>query len=279
MIENKIIKQNYDENKIIFIAYNLTKNKKSQIFSSGSYYLNDEVSNYLINKRHVQKISDVGQDKYSLTFNGIAYCIKLKYKKSLEEQFLNFLDLSDLEFTSVIDRSPLNWKEKIASTTLLLMVCTSENSAIRLNNISNKETLEEVFLKVIDCFKKNRLITAKAMLRSPSRGESRSSALMSRLNALPRKTDHIYKNIIKDSGYYLDIQKNNEIDNKKMNFLLKKIFEKHYPHKNYDAIKEELIEINQTYYTRFLNRQVNQKLVYNIIKTLTSFFEREIWRL
>jgi len=279
IVKNKIIKKDYDEKKILFNIYNLTKNRKSQIFSSSSKYLNDEISNYLLNKRYVQKISNIGNEKYSLTFNGIAYCINLKYKKSFEEQFLNFLDLSDLEFTRVIDPSPLNWKEKIATVTLLLMACTSENSALRLNNVSNKETLEEVFLKVINCFKKHKLIIDKAILKSPSRGESRSSALMSRLNALPRKTNHIYKYITKESGYYLDIQKNGDIDNKKLNFLLKKIFEKYYDNKNYNMIKDELIDINQKYYTRFLNRNINQKLIYNIIKNFSSFFEREIWRL
>jgi len=263
---------------LLFEIYSMNRNNMSKVFSDSATWVDPEFVNPLLEEGIIQRVASADSEKYALTFKGIAQCIKLKYGTSLEEQFLNFLELSDRKFTTA-NRTELQWREKLASLSLILMGSTSESSAIRLSNEVNKAVLTQVFEKTLVCLKKFGIVEKDAKLSSTQRGESPVSALMSRLNALPRKTNHYYKNIEKESGYFFDIEKDGAVDEKKLLFLFRRIFEHYDSNCNYAGLERELAEISQSYSPRFLARSTNSTVAFSILKGLKGFMGEEIWRL
>lgn len=263
---------------ILFEIYSMNRNNMSKVFSDGAAWVDPEFVNPLLEEGIIQRVASADSEKYALTFKGIAHCIELKYGASLEEQFLNFLELSDRKFATA-NRTKLQWREKLAGLSLILMGSTSESSAIRLSNEVNKTVLTDVFEKTLACLKKFGIVEKDAKLPSTHRGESPVSALMSRLNALPRKTNHYYMNIEKESGYFFDIEKNGAVDEKKLSFLLRRIFEHYDSNCDYAELERELSEISQSYSPRFLARSTNSTAALNILKGLKDFMDEEIWRL
>ncbi|MEM2146776.1 MAG: hypothetical protein QW279_15540 [Candidatus Jordarchaeaceae archaeon] len=278
MEQAKRIKREDVPSKLIFEMYNMTDNSKSKIFAESALYLDPELAETLHEEGFIQKIRFEDSEKYALTLKGIAQCIQLKYGVTLDKQFLNFLELSDRKF-NMGGRERLQWDEKLASLSLILLGSTSPSSAIRLNNEQNKSVLTEVFQSILSCMKKFNIIEKEYNLRTVDRGEAPVSALMSRLNALPRKTNHCYKIIGKGSEYYFDIEKENNLDERKLFFLLKQIFEHYDPNCNYAEMYEELAEISQLYYPRFISRTVNPLIILTILQKLKEFLTVEIYRL
>jgi len=258
--------------------YHMTENSKSKKFTESALWIDPEIANPLLEQGIIQKMPTADYEKYALTFKGIAQCIQIKYNLTLDQQFLNFLELSDQKFNAV-EHVKLRWDEKLASLSLILLASTSPSSAIRLNNEQNIAVLTEVFQKVLACMKKFHVIEKEHNLKTVNRGEAPVSALMSRLNALPRKTNHYYQIIGKGSEYYFDIEKDNRIDEKKLFFLLRRIFEKYYPNCNYDQMYNELADISEHYHTRFLSRRANPTTVLEILQKLKEFLNNEIYRL
>lgn len=277
MEQTKRIKREDIPSRLIFEIYNMTENSKSKKFTESALWLNPEIAESLLEQGVIQKIQFEDYEKYALTFKGIAQCILLKYGVTLDKQFLNFLELSDRKF-NLGGQSRLQWDEKLAILSLILLGSTSPSSAIRLNNEHNKSVLTEVFQKVLNCMKKFNIVEKEYNLRTVDRGEAPVSALMSRLNALPRKTNHYYKIIGRGSEYYFDIEKDNNIDDKRLFFLLRRIFEQYDPHCNYNEMYKELAEISQLYYPRFLSRTVNPLIVLTILQKLKDFLDSEIFR-
>ena len=263
---------------LLFEIYSMNRNNKSKVFSDSATWINPDFLNPLLEEGIVQRVEAGDSEKYALTFRGIAHCIQLKYGKSLEEQFLKFLELSDQKFTTA-NRTQLQWKEKLASLSLILMTSTSSSSAIRLSNEANKAVLTEVFEKTLACLKKFGIVEKDAKLPSTHRGESPVSALMSRLNALARRTNHYYENIEKESGYFFDIEKDGDIDEKRLLFLFRRIFEHYDSSLDYAELNRELAEISQLYSPRFLARSTNPTVSFSILKGLKDFMDKEIWRL
>lgn len=272
------IKKEDVPSKLIFEMYNMTDNSKSKVFSEGALYLDSEIAEALLEQGNIQKIRFEDSEKYALTFKGIAKCIQIKHGLTLDKQFLNFLELSDRKF-NLGGQEKLQWDEKLASLSLILLGSTSPLSAIRLNNEQNKSVLTEVFNSVLNCMKKFNIVGKECNLRTVNRGEAPVSALMSRLNALPRKTNHYYKVIGKGSEYYFDIEKDNDIEEKKLFFLFRRIFEYYDPDCNYAEMYEELAKISQIYYPRFLSRTVNPLIILAILQKLKEFLNVEIYRL
>ncbi|MEM3572852.1 MAG: hypothetical protein QXJ62_01280 [Nitrososphaeria archaeon] len=264
--------------RLIFEMYNMTENRKAKNFAESALYLDPEIAETLLEQGVIQKIRFEDSEKYALTFKGIAQCIQLKYGVTLDKQFLNFLELSDRKF-SLGGQEKLQWDEKLASLSLILLGSTSPSSAIRLNNEQNKSVLTEVFQNVLDCMKKFNIVEKEHTLRTVNRGETPVSAVMSRLNALPRKTNHYYKILGRGSEYYFDIEKDNNIDEKKLFFLLRRIFEYYEPNCNYAEMYKELADISQLYYPRFLSRTVNPFIILTILQKLKEFLDVEIYRL
>lgn len=280
MKQSKKIKGENVPSDIIFRIYNMTKNNMSKMFSQSSTWVSSEVANTLLKQGIIQRVISEDTEKYALTFKGIAQCIQVKYGKSLDEQFLEFLELSDQKF-SATEQTRLGWKEKLASLSLILMISISDSSAIRLKSDANKAVLSEVFDKSLACLKKFGIVKKKQNLKKVSRGEDPVSAVMSRLNDLPRKTNHYYKlaGFGKESGYFFDIEKDGDIDEKKLFFLLGLILEHYNPRCDYAEMSGELSEISQRYYPRFLARSTNPNVAFSIIKRLKEFMDTEIWHL
>lgn len=278
MEQSKRIKREEVQSKLIFEIYNMTENSKSKKFAESALWIDPEAAEVLLEQGTIQRIQVEDSEKYSLTFKGIAQCIQIKYGITLEEQFLNFLGLSDKKFNTA-EQTKLQWDEKLASLSLILLASTSPSSAIRLNNEQNKAVLTEVFQSALACMKKFNLIGKEHNLRTVNRGEAPVSALMSRLNALPRKTNHYYKIVGRGSEYYFDIEKNNNIDEKRLFFLLRRIFEKYDPTCNYEELYKELSDLSQLYYPRFLSRSVDPITVLTILQKLKEFLDNEILQL
>jgi predicted transcriptional regulator len=276
--QSKKINRENAPSRLIFEIFNMRSSTKSKIFTQSAVWISPEITNSLVEQGLVQKISSEEGEKYALTFAGIAQCIRKKYGKTFDVQFTDFLALVDQKFNAV-EQTTLNWDEKLAILSLTLLASSSESSAIRLNNETNKKILGEVFQRTLTCLKNYGLIDKKEELRTVSRGESPASALMSRLDNIARKTNHYYKFIGKGSQYYLDIEDNEIIDERRLNFLLKKVFGQFDANCNYDQMQKELQEISQSYYPRFLARSLNPNILYNISRLLRDFMQTEILHL
>ena len=278
MEQAKRIRTENVSSNIVFQIYGMTKNSMSKVFSESATWVSSEVVDTLLEQGIIQRVVSEDDEKYALTFKGIAQCVQIRYGKSLEEQFLKFLELSDQKFNTT-EQTQLLWKEKLACLSLILLASTSPSSAIRLNDEANKAVLTEAFQKALACLKNYGMVRKEVELKTVSRGESPVSALMSRLNALPRKTNHYYKYIGRGSEYFLDIERNGQVVEKKVSFLLKRIFEKYNPDCNYGEMYRELAEISQLYYPRFRARSVNSTIVLSILRRLKDFMDKEILHL
>ena len=218
--------------------YKMWKSSSSRKFSKALRGSIQTQLMHFLNKGSYKRIILEEGEKYALTFKGIAQCIRIKYGVTLEDQFLKFLELADEGFNTAT-QNPLTWREKLASLSLILLASTSDSAAIRLSNETNKAALTEVFQKTISCLKKVSAIDKKDELTTVKRGENPASALMCRIDTLARKTRHYYKST-GHSEYFLDIEKDGDVDEKKLFFLLGKIFERYDPNCNYRETNKEL---------------------------------------
>jgi hypothetical protein len=264
--------------KLLFDMLTMNPTNISKVFSESATWINPELVDSLLQKGLVQRATSEDPGKYALTLQGLVKSIQIRYGTTLEEQFLNFLDLSYQKLTSA-DQTQLRWDEKLASLCLILMASTSVSSAIRLNNEANKTVLGEVFEKTLACLNKYGIVKREGKLKTKSRGETPVSALMSRLNALARKTNLYYTNLTRDSGYFFDIENNGDVDEKRLSFLFKRIFSQYDPECNYAEMNKELAEISQLYSHRFLARLTNPTMSLSILRRLKEFLDAGIWHL
>lgn len=278
MEKSRKIRRENVPSKLFFEIYNMWSNTKSKTFNESAVWVSPEIANSLLEQGFVQKIVSEEGEKYALTCTGIVQCIRMKYGKQLDEQFADFLALVDQKFDAV-EQTSLNWNEKLATLCLILLASASPSSAIRLNNETNKRVLAEVFQKTLSCLKTNGIIRRGEELRKVNRGESIASALMSRLDGLARKTNHYYTYIGKGSEYFLDVEKNGSVDEKRLCFLLGRVFGHFNPNCDYKQLNKELEEIGQLYYPRFLSRSLNPTVVLGISQILRNFMNDGILRL
>jgi hypothetical protein len=275
--ETKKIKSEAVSSDLIFKIYEMNNSNRKKLFSDSASWLDSSLAIELLERGFVQKIGE-DSNKYALTLKGIAYCVEKKYGKMLDEQFVRFLELSDCKFMSE-GQSELTWKEKLATMALILLSSTSPNSAIFLTNDYNKEMFNEVFEKTLALLKKFKIINESEKLGTVDRGESPVSALMSRLQTLASKTNYYYKFVGKGSVYFFDIEENGEVVQKKMFFLLRKIFERYDATCNYEEMNRELAEISQRYSPRFQDRTIKPSVMFSILKNLEDFLDVEIRRM
>lgn len=276
--QSKRMKRESMDSNLLFDIYNMTGPNRSEVFSKSATWVNPEHVDSLVEQGIIQRVASEDPEKYALTFKGIALSIKIKYGKNLEEQFLKFLQLSDKKFTTA-EQTQLNWSEKLASLSLILVASISDSAAIRLNNEANKTVLNEVFEKTLGSLKKFGVVKREEKFKTYSRGEHPVSALMSRLNTLAQKTNHYYKNLSQESGYFFDIEKDGAIDERKLFFLLRRIFGYWDPNCDYGEMYRESAEISRIYSPRFLARSTNPTVSLSILKKLKDFMDKEILHL
>jgi len=257
----------------------MNSNNISKAFLDSASWIDPGVVDFLSEQGLIQRIPSEDAGKYALTFKGIVQAVRMKHTITLEEQFLRFLQMADQKF-STGEQATFDWDEKLASLSLLLMTSTSEASAVRLNNQNNKTVLSQVFDDTLTCLKKYSIVSADERLRTKSRDESPVSALMSRLNKLARKTNHYYVNLREESGYFFDIEKKGEVDEKRLMFLFRRIFESASKDRDdYGEMYKELADISQHYSSRFLGRSTSLDISLSILKRFKDFIDMEIWRL
>ena len=145
--------------RLLYEIQNMTTTTQSEILHTSAIWIEPEIADRLIEKGLVQKISSENDKKYALTLTGIANFIKSQYGKGLDEQFSDFLAIVDQKFITV-EKSNFSWKEKLGTLSLILLVSTSESSAIRLDNEPNKKLLGEVFQKTLETLKKKDVLSA-----------------------------------------------------------------------------------------------------------------------
>jgi hypothetical protein len=275
--KSKEFKEENIPSRLIFDMYKMWKSSSSRKFSESATWVDPDIADALLEQGLIQKIILDEGEKYALTFKGIAQCIRIKYGVTLEDQFLRFLELADQGFNTT-DQIPLTWREKLASLSLILLASTSDSAAIRLSNETNKAALAEVFQRTLGCLKKVGVIDGKEELTTFKRGENPASAVMCRIDTLARKTRQYYK-CTGHSEYFLNIERDGDVDEKRLFFLLGRIFERYDPECNYRDVYKELADISQFCYPRFLARSVNSTIVLSTLRKLRAFFEGEILKL
>jgi hypothetical protein len=276
--QKKRIEQEDIPSRLIYEIYCMWTTTKSKILHESAICIEPNIAERLIEKGLVQKISSEVDERFALTLTGIAFCIKNTYGKNLDEQFIDFLALADQKFNTV-EKSNFDWKEKLAALSFILLGSSSPSSAIRLSNETNRRILEEFFQKTLAILKKYNIVDKKEELRKYAREESVASAHMSRLNKLGRKTNHYYRIIGKGSEYYLDIEKNGKLDEQRLFFFLRKIFDRFDPGCKYELMQKELQGVSQEYYPRFLARSLNPLIILEISKNFARFLQFNIMKM
>ena len=267
---------NQAENDVIFDLIKMSGNNRSKVFSLSASFIDPSTKDSLLEQGLIQSIFSETEEKYALSLLGIARCINVKANIPLDQQFASFLKKADKEYNKS-EPPQLDWREKLATLSLILLASTSETSSIQLTNTQNQAVLMEVFQEVLFCLKKYHLVEEKAELRASSRGENPVAGHMARLDLLPRKTSHYY--IGKDYVYYFSIANDQGIDASKLSLLMKRCFEGYDMSCTYSEMYKELSRISQKYSTRFLGRNVNPNTVLNILSQLKAFLDNEIYHL
>jgi hypothetical protein len=277
--KKRIISNGFDPNSVLYDIFNLNNNRKSKLFQASSEVLIPENMRDLIEKGLVQELDISGTMRYTLSFKGLVTAIELFYGASRDDQFNNFLKLSDERYKSTTITGELNWREKLAIITLLTLGCVSQNTAMNLNNPLNREHFEKLLEDNIIILE-NYKVFEKHYELPQTRGEPKATLFMrSRINDLSRKTNHIYRNLGGGEGYYLDILSEESVDPEKTKYLLTRIFERYDPEIEYTALKNALTEKGRTHQSKFLSVSFNSRNIIQIISILDDFFERDIWNL
>jgi hypothetical protein len=274
----KKIKQEKIASDLLFNVFSMNRNNMSKSFSDSARAISPEKADILLEQGLIQIIPS-DEKKYALTFTGIVRAIEIKHNITLENQLLEFVKQADQKFNTG-EQTALQWDEKLSTLSLLLLASTSAASAIRLNNQNNKEVLTQVFDETLACLKEYGFISPDVKIKATkSRDESPISALMSRLNSLSRRTSHYYTNLPKDSGYFFDIEKDGGIDEGRLVFLFKRVFDS--PDQNrgdYKKMCDKFTDISYRYSPRFLGRSSNTIISSKILRELKNFVDLEMWR-
>ena len=277
--KKKIIKHGFVKESFLYDLFNLNNNRKSRLLQNSSELFLPNSIDSLVEQNLVQQLDVNGHDKYALSFLGISYALELMYGYEKIEQFSDFLDLSDKRYQKITVTGELNWREELALVTLLFLGCVSLESAMNLNNPLNRENFEKLLETNIVILEKNGIFEKQYELPE-TRGEPRSALFMrSRINDLARKTNHLYKNIGRGEGYYLDLLENERVNVEKTHYLLKKIIGKYNPSINYTELKNDLVENARAYQAKFLSVRFESGNMMDLLDTISDFFDRQIWDL
>lgn len=227
-LREELLKNNsLDGNSIFTTLLQFNSNKRKELIFNSSLdplRFDFEDLNLLKNQDYLQEVKGgFKTDKPVLTAKGIWKIDKEKFGFT-EEDLIDFFQEKDFDFTSEI--KPLNSKEKLALFTLISVRCFSSDSLMNLKDETFRDNWVKVLHRVNDYLVENKIIKKNNILKP--RGKSNPARyLMRRVNNLPKKTSQVYK-YTGSYKYYLDIfsQNLNSIDEDKLAFLFKLIFEK-----------------------------------------------------
>lgn len=271
---NKLISDVDYKNMIFYSIFKATNKKRSKIFyESALKFIPTNIPS-----THLIEIDKDGEKHYALSYKGISNVLENKYSIDKSEQFNDVLDYYESELKALTEPKPLVDKEIVAALSLIILSSVSNESAIRLNSSANQNLFERFLLDIIPILKEYKMIKQNYKLKTPSRGESKASALMARLDMLPIKTMHKYKNIRTESGYYFDLIKNDKLQTEELKALFRLIFKNYDPYeKNNDELYSRLFHMSISYNLKFLDRTVNNDMSYEIIKKMKSYLDLDIF--
>ena len=273
--KNKIIKK-YDPCSIIYELLTVTKNNRSSILTNISVTLTDDVANNLENLGLLQSLNVQGIKKWTITLQGLSYIISDYDSLSIYDQYASLLRCFDSKF-KLESKKQLEWKEKLVTLSLILMVSTSKTSAIVLDNSSNRTLFEELLGSTLSCLNRHNIFEKKRKLPKSKGGKPMATLIVrSGISDLPAKTNDVYVNLGGGEGYYLDIEQNLELDKEKMWFLMNLIFEHYDTSVNYNELKTELINISEQFSTQMMTRNVNSRILFDILNKIDEYFNIEI---
>ena len=278
ILEDKTMKLS-DEREYTDIIFKIIVKKdknRSKLFADSSLFIDKMTASGLLENGLIQ-ISADGQEKYSLTFKGIAEVLRFKYNVTYERQFSDYLKDIDNEY-SAIDTSEFSWKDQLSTLCFILVGATSVNSAVVLDTPENISLMTEVFENGLQVLKKFKIVNNDAMLTTGVRGEAPVLFLINRLRDLPKRTNHYYQNPGK-SVHYFEVEEAGHVSREKVMFLLKKIFFKYDPNTDYVSLSQELQELSLKQSPGFINRKILQRNIFEINSILQEFIHDEIHRL
>lgn len=264
------------------LKMNSTK-RKNYIINNYSYSESNidlpESDLFELKKNRVLYKNDYIERTLTLTLKGI---ILLEYELDQNnEKIFDFLDdLNDSYFEKLIQKGnePLEAQEKGIIIVLLGLHAFSSVTALKL---SQSTVLNEIKTYIDKSL--NFLISLGDQYKDSSIdkiwelnvvGEDPVAARINRLNNISVKTNQIYT---KDGGkHFLNVLNDNKLDSKKIEFLLRKIFDKGSP--SYEK-RNEFISLlkfleNNRYKVNNLDEKLNdgeiRNELYHIIKKFTS---------
>lgn len=226
----------------------MTKKNKQKFFRSISFLRKEiELSNREIEDlkdKKILKVISEKEDRLTFSLKGL---LMLEYGiMNPTNEVNNMLDsLNKTFFESIIktaSEDPLKSDEKAILIGLIGLHAFSEDYALKLNK-KNKDYFRDAvdyavsFIKCLgpkfDDGELDKIWSKNIVGEGPVLGKMR------RIDKIQIHTEFIYKKV-KNVGHYLDVLSNNEIDESKMTYLLKRIFDK--KPLSYEE-KEKLIEV------------------------------------
>lgn len=271
--------KNRDPSRLLFEIYDMSKPKRAKLFHDSAVWVDPKIVDLLLQEDKIQLVPNEGLEEYTLTFKGIADCIEQKYNIGLEEQFKRFLEISDQKYAFTTQTS-LSDREKWVSLTLIILASTSESSALRLDNETNKNVLKEAFERTLESLKTHNIVGQNLDFFNIKRSEAQASAQMSRTDKLARKTNQYYKFGRGEVAYFFEIERDGTVDKRRLDFLFRKIFDHYDKECDYKELYDELEKISHFYSPKFLSRPpISPTIMIGVLQGLKDFFYEGILQL
>ena len=196
-------------------------------FNKLSFNLND-IEDLVYNIKFLEQEKLVLRDPerpniYILSLKSLLY---YKYKIPYQNRILDDLNEEFFLKPFKVKEIPLNGDEKAIILALLGLLALDNNSSVKITPGTASEAFKESVEEAASYLKSHSYgdKTLENIWSSQIKGEEPVFSKMRRMNDIGKKTNNIY---VKDeNGHYLNILNGDNLDNDKLNLLLKKIFNK-----------------------------------------------------
>ena len=221
--------------KILKMSKSQRKNFFDGIYCSKSEFTLPSDIELFLGKENILSYTNKSETKVTFTLKGL---MMLEYNLDFSDfSTLRMLDdLNKAYFTKVFGEAeyPLSGEEKAIIITFLGLMSFSSGTSLKLSSYNDLHSNIEDFRS---CVKMSieflRLMgleyvdnTLDKIWSSNVRGEDPVNAKMARLNEISLKTNGTYHKGQRKEGHFLDVIKDGRIDSEKLEFLLRKLFDK-----------------------------------------------------
>jgi hypothetical protein len=232
---SRLVERNIGKNKILTNILTTSKKSAQEIYNKMSFprteiKLSENDFEDLLLKNMIKIISKK-DSKITLTLKSIMI---LEYKIfDINPQVNKMLDDINKEFFDNVmhlSEKPVSSKEKAIIIALIGLNTFSEGYMLQLKEEKENEFKSAVDIAVVFLKTLGQEFDDGTLDKIWSRnviGEGPVLAEMRRLNQIQMSTEGVYKNT--KSGHYLDILKNNKLNEERFNYILSRIFDKRTP--------------------------------------------------